>query len=78
VRAFIEHRKEREAQIMKCVEDGVGVIGDMVPLMYRDTPEYLYPAAARSTMAAVEYLVKRGALNASDGLSLTSTYTKAR
>ena len=78
VRAFIEHRKEREAQIMKCVEDGVGVIGDMVPLMYRDTPEYLYPAAARSTMAAVEYLVKRGALNASDGISLTSTYSLAR
>jgi hypothetical protein len=29
-------------------------------------------------MAAVEYLVKRGALNASDGVSLTSTYTLAR
>lgn len=78
VRAFIEHRKEREAQIMKCIEDGVTLIGDMVPIMYRETPEYLYPAAARSTMAAMEYLVTRGAVLASDGISLESHYTKAR
>lgn len=78
VKAFIEHRKEREAQIMECVDQGVGLIKDMVPLMYRDTPEYLYPAAARSTLAAIEYLVTRGALAASDGISLDANYTRAR
>ena len=78
VKAFIEHRKEREAQIMACIEQGVGVIGDMVPMMYRDTPEYLYPAAARSTLAAVEYLVKRGALKSDGDVTLTANYTKAR
>lgn len=78
VKAFIEHRQDREAQIMACIEDGVSLIRDMVPLMYRDTPEYLYPAAARSTMAAMEYLVKRGTVAASDGLTLDSHYTKAR
>ncbi len=78
VKAFIEHRKEREAQIMECVDQGVGLIGDMVPMMYRDTPEYLYPAAGRSTLAAIEYLVKRGALAASDGISLGSVYSRAR
>ncbi len=78
VKAFIEHRKEREAQILECVAKGVDRISDMVPLMYTDTPEYLYPAAARSTLAAVEYLVKRGSLIASDGISLASTYTRAR
>ena len=31
VRAFIEHRREREAQIMNCVSDGVELIADMVP-----------------------------------------------
>lgn len=78
VKAFIEHRKEREDQIMDCVDQGVGRIKDMVPIMYRDTPEYLYPAAARSTLAAVEYLVKRGALKASNGVSLDSEYLRAR
>jgi len=78
VKAFIEHRKEREGQIMECVDQGGGLIRDMVPLMYRDTPEYLYPAAARSTLAAIEYLVKRGALAASGGISLESEYTRAR
>lgn len=78
VKAFIEHRKEREAQIMECVDQGVGLIRDMVPMMYRDTPEYLYPAAARSTLAAIEYLVKRGALSTDDGISLDSSYARAR
>jgi glyoxylase-like metal-dependent hydrolase (beta-lactamase superfamily II) len=78
VKAFIAHRQDREAQIMRCVEDGVGLIKDMVPLMYLDTPEFMYPAAARSTLAAIEYLVKRGALEASNGVALESTYSKAR
>ena len=78
VKAFIAHRQDREAQIMRCVEDGVGLIKDMVPLMYLDTPEFMYPAAARSTLAAIEYLVKRGALEASNGVTLESTYSKAR
>jgi glyoxylase-like metal-dependent hydrolase (beta-lactamase superfamily II) len=78
VQAFIEHRKEREAQIMECIDKGVGLIKDMVPLMYRDTPEFMYPAAARSTMAAVEYLVKRGILATSDGVSLDASYSRAR
>jgi hypothetical protein len=60
------------------VEKGIGLITDMVPRMYTDTPEFMYPAAARSTLAAIEYLVKRGALVASDGVSLESTYSIAR
>ena len=30
----------------------------MVPLMYSDTPEFMYPAAARSVLAAMENLVR--------------------
>ena len=78
VKAFIEHRKERETQIMGCVGDGVGHIKDMVPLMYRDHPEFMYPAAARSVLAAVEYLVKRGDLVSDDGVSLEAGYSLAR
>ena len=69
VLAFIAHRKEREAQILKCVDENLHVIGEMVPKMYKGTPEFMFPAAARSVAAAVEYLIKRGVLVA-DGDNL--------
>jgi glyoxylase-like metal-dependent hydrolase (beta-lactamase superfamily II) len=77
VRAFIEHRRERETQILECVRKGVGSIRDMVPLMYTSTPEFMYPAAARSVLAAVEYLVSQGQLESDDGISLESVYRLA-
>lgn len=77
VRAFIEHRREREAQILACVDDGVEVIVDMVPIMYKGTPEFMYPAAARSVFAAVAYLVSRGDLVSDGALSLDGRYRRA-
>jgi len=74
VTAFIEHRREREAQILDCVGKGVGNIRDMVPLMYTSTPEFMYPAAARSVLAAVEYLVAEGKLASESDVSLESVY----
>ncbi len=74
VRAFIEHRREREEQILKCVSRGVGQIRDMVPIMYVDTPEFMYPAAARSVLAAVEGLVARGDLACDGAVSLDGNY----
>ena len=62
VTAFIAHRREREKQILKCVDEGVHIISEMVPKMYQGTPEFMYPAAARSVLAAVEYMIKRGVL----------------
>lgn len=60
VRAFIAHRAEREQQIISCMQGGVSRIVDMVPRMYLDTPEFMYPAAGRSVFAALEYMVARG------------------
>jgi len=77
VRAFIEHRREREAQIMSCISEGVELIADMVPLMYKGTPEFMYPAAARSVFAAVEYMVKRGELKTDDRVNLDARYKRA-
>ncbi len=71
VLAFIAHREERETQILKCIDQGVHNILDMVPLMYKDTPEFMYPAAARSVLAAIEYLVAKGTLSVIDGQGLT-------
>ena len=78
VRAFIEHRREREQQILTCVGKGVTHIPDMVPLMYTDTPEFLYAAAGRSVLAAVEYLVARGDLAIDSAVSLQAEYRLAQ
>ena len=77
VRAFIEHRLERERQIMGCVRQGVHRIEDMVPLMYTELPEFMYPAAARSVLASMEHLVGNGALKADGGIQLDAAYQLA-
>ncbi len=74
VQAFIAHRQEREEQILKCIDDGVHIIVEMVPLMYVDTPEFMYAAAARSVFAAVEYMVKRGELRTDGEVNLEAAY----
>ena len=75
IHSFVEHRHEREQQILECVGEGVVHIQEMVPLMYTDTPEFMYPAAARSALAAVQRLVDTGALECSGGITLESAYS---
>ena len=60
VRAFIEHRREREGQILEALAAGRGRIADMVPSMYAGVPSYLHGAAARSVFATMALLVDRG------------------
>ena len=74
VSAFIAHRRERERQILDCIGDGVLRIGEMVPLMYADLPEFMHPAAARSVLAATVYLVENGTLTTEGVPGLDSVY----
>jgi glyoxylase-like metal-dependent hydrolase (beta-lactamase superfamily II) len=74
VRAFIEHRREREQQILECVGRGIERIREMVPVMYTTTPEFMYPAAARSVLAAVEYLVIKGELACEGPVAMENRY----
>ena len=74
VYAFIQHREERELQIIDCIAQGVHQIRDMVTLMYRDTPEFMYPAAARSVLAAMENLLKKGRVVLASGTGLEGDY----
>ncbi len=76
VEAFIAHRQERETQILACIDQGVGTISDMVPMMYKDTPEFMYPAAQRSVLAAIEYLVVRGELTADGAVAMDTIYQR--
>ncbi len=60
VRGLAGHRKQRERQILKLLDDGTGAIAAMVPLMYKGIDERLYPAAGRSVLAHLIDLRDRG------------------
>lgn len=64
--AYIAHRREREAQILKALAAGHGRISAMVPLLYADVDPRLHPAAARSVLAHMIDLTRRGRV-ATDG-----------
>ena len=74
VQAFITHRRRREEQILACLGKDVRRIEDMVPLMYTELPEFMYPAAARSVLAAVEHLVAQGAVQVDGEVQLAALY----
>lgn len=60
VNAFILHRRDREAQILDQLSSGNHRIAEMVPVVYANVDRALFPAAARSVFAAIQYLVKQG------------------
>ena len=66
VRAFIEHRREREAQICACLSQGIERIAEMVPPMYTGLPVILHRAAARSVFAHVLHMLERGMVECLD------------
>lgn len=74
VEAFIAHRVEREEQIKACLRNGVPRIREMVPTMYADLPEFMYPAAARSVFAAMVYLVERGEVTCRGEIAVDAEY----
>jgi glyoxylase-like metal-dependent hydrolase (beta-lactamase superfamily II) len=51
VRALIAHRKMREKQILKQLEQGEQSVPAMVAAMYRELDPRMHPAAARSVLA---------------------------
>ena len=62
--AYIAHRQERMDQILLALADGPGRIRDLVPRLYRDVDERLWPAAARSMLAAIIHLERGGDIEA--------------
>jgi len=68
IQAYIDHRLEREAQILACLRDGVDTIPAMVARMYVDVDKRLHPAAARSVLAHLIQLVGEGRVREDHGL----------
>ena len=67
VRALIAHRRMREKQIVKRLEEGEGRIEAMVETMYRDVDPRLHGAAGRSVLAHLEDLERRGLVRSEGG-----------
>lgn len=57
--AYVEHRQERIDQILTALKAGPGRIADLVPRLYPDVDPRLWPAAARSMLAAIIHLVRQ-------------------
>jgi glyoxylase-like metal-dependent hydrolase (beta-lactamase superfamily II) len=58
--AYLEHRLDREAQILACLGQGVGTIPEIVERLYVDVDRRLHPAAARSVLAHLIQLSEEG------------------
>ena len=66
--AYLAHRLEREAQIVRSLRDGVTAIPDIVAKLYADVDLRLHPAAARSVLAHLIKLEKDGRATAANGV----------
>jgi glyoxylase-like metal-dependent hydrolase (beta-lactamase superfamily II) len=51
LRAYRDHRAEREEQILSCLRDGVSGIPEIVAHLYADVDTRLHPAASRTVLA---------------------------
>lgn len=73
LQAFLEHRLQREAQVVAAVRSGVTTIEDMVKSMYADVREELHMAAARSVLSHLTKLVGDGVVTV-EGAGKSATY----
>jgi glyoxylase-like metal-dependent hydrolase (beta-lactamase superfamily II) len=66
---YIAHRLQREEKVRLAVpvEEGLGAQA-LLPLAYDDTPEFMYPVAARSLQAHLDKLLSDGRLIEHDGV----------
>ena len=73
VQSYIDHRHRRLDQIIACLRQGTHHISDMLPTMYSDLPDTMYPAAARSVLSSLMYLIDEGSVTV-DNLGLDGHY----
>lgn len=74
LQAYVDHRLEREAQIVSCLRDGIRKIPAMVERMYADVDKRLHPAAARSVLAHLIQLTEDGRVVAEPAAIASATY----
>jgi hypothetical protein len=78
VKAYLEHRYEREAQILACLRAGVATIPEMVMRIYVGLDPSLRAAAALSVLAHLVQLTKDGRAIADAEPRLAARFRLAR
>ncbi len=78
VRAFIAHRREREAGILECLEAGAGQIEAIVDRLYLGLQPGLRHAAGRSVHAHLLDLARRGIVDSDGPPTIDANYRPAR
>jgi len=77
VHELIEHRKEREHQILTCLKGGSSNISSIVHKIYSDIDPVLYPAAGRSVLAHLIHMVQRNQVQCNEQPAINSSYSPA-
>ncbi len=77
IEAYIEHRHERERQILARLAAGDETIKAMVPTIYAAVDSRLWPAAAHSVLAQMIELVRKGEVTSDGAPGLDSRYRLA-
>ncbi len=68
LREYLDHRAERERQVLEALARGPATPEELVPRIYADYPPELHPAAARSVLAHLLKLEREGrAVRAGEG-----------
>ena len=75
--ALLEHRLERERQIVEQLTAGPRTIAEMVAVLYADVREELHKPAARSMLAHLIHLVANGQVTTDDDPGAESMYRLA-
>ena len=70
---YIQHRRDRERQVVDALEAGLSTIPDMVKRIYAEVPEALHPMAERSVLAHLEMLEAEGRVTRSDDIWTLAT-----
>ena len=65
--AYLEHRYDREHQVLAAIGDGLDSIPAMVARMYADVDQRLHPAASRSVLAHLIKLEREGRVTNTGG-----------
>jgi hydroxyacylglutathione hydrolase len=60
IREYIDHRMERERQILAVLSEGLGTVPAMVERIYAEVPVALHPMAGQSVQSHLKKLVQEG------------------
>lgn len=75
---YIEHRRERERQIVAAVTKGAGTIGEIVDVVYEGLPVGLRPAAVHQVAVQLRKLFDDSAVWFEAGMAEEKTEVRAR